>query len=110
MTPRRLKVDLGLYALDGGNGIGYRMEVRFFWPGFSRSLLTWLLAGSLCLVATLVRAELWSTAYYAAWTQGAMPASNVDFTAVSHVIHFSAVPNPNGSLDTSINVLTPANS
>src|SRR6266496_3280017 len=57
-----------------------------------------------------VRADLWSTAYYAGLMQGTMPASNVDFTAVSHVIHFAVVPNSNGSLNSSINGLTSANS
>lgn len=39
-----------------------------------------------------------------------MPASNIDFTAVSHVIHFSVVPNSNGSLNSSANSLTIGNS
>jgi len=37
-----------------------------------------------------------------------MPASNIDFTALTHVIHFSLIPNSNGSLDTSANGITPA--
>jgi chitinase len=36
-----------------------------------------------------------------------MPASAIDFTAVTHVIHFSVVPLSNGSLDASSNTLTP---
>ena len=39
-----------------------------------------------------------------------MPASNVDYKALSHVIHFSVVPNSNGSLNSVINDLTIANS
>ena len=39
-----------------------------------------------------------------------MPASAIDFTALTHIIHFSAVPNSNGSLDTSVNGLTAGNS
>ncbi|HEY6169126.1 MAG TPA: glycoside hydrolase family 18 protein [Verrucomicrobiae bacterium] len=93
-------------TLDAWNEIRYQADVRFH----SSRRAQWLLACVLCFTATLARADLWSTTYYAAWLQGTMPASNVDFTAISHVIHFSAVPNANGSLDTSINVLTPANS
>jgi chitinase len=52
-------------------------------------------------------ADLWSTAYYAAWLQGAMPASNVDYSAVTHVIHFALEPNPDGSLNVSRSHITP---
>lgn len=38
-----------------------------------------------------------------------MPASTVDFTALSHIIHFSLVPNPNGTLNSSANGITGAN-
>ena len=39
-----------------------------------------------------------------------MSASNIDFTVVTHVIHFSLVPNSDGTLNSSANVVTPANS
>lgn len=39
-----------------------------------------------------------------------MPASAIDFTALTHIIHFSAVPNSNGTLDSSVNGLTAGNS
>ena len=39
-----------------------------------------------------------------------MSASNIDFTVVSHVIHFSVVPNSDGAINSSINGVTPANS
>ncbi len=39
-----------------------------------------------------------------------MPASNIDFTALSHIIHFSVVPNSNGTLNSSSNSITLANS
>ncbi len=55
-------------------------------------------------------AALWNTAYYPGWTQTAMPATNIDFSALTHVIHFALLPNSNGTLDSSINVVTPANS
>ena len=37
-----------------------------------------------------------------------MPASNIDFSVITQVIHFSVLPNPDGSLDTTGNSLTPA--
>ena len=39
-----------------------------------------------------------------------MPASAIDFTAVTHVIHFAATPMPNGALNTNANGLTLAKS
>lgn len=39
-----------------------------------------------------------------------MPASAIDYSAVTHVIHFSVVPNPDGTLNTSDNDITAANS
>jgi chitinase len=53
---------------------------------------------------------MWSTGYYPGWEQGGMPASEIDFTALSHVIHFSLVPNTDGTLDSSANSITTANS
>lgn len=39
-----------------------------------------------------------------------MPASNIDFTALTHIIHFSVIPNTDGTLNSSANSITPANS
>ena len=39
-----------------------------------------------------------------------MPASNIDFTTLTHVIHFSVMPNSNGSLNNNANGITTANS
>lgn len=55
------------------------------------------------------RADVWVTAYYAGWMQNYLAASNVDFSAVSHIIHFALVPNPDGTLDAESNVVTPPN-
>ena len=57
----------------------------------------------------------WVSAYYAGWNQGqandgALPAQNIDYGALTHVIHFSLVPNSNGTLDYSSNSITQANS
>ncbi len=58
----------------------------------------------------IARADLWCAGYYPGWEQGAMPASNVDFTLLTHVIHFSLIPNSNGSLNTSANGISVPNS
>src|SRR5580698_6318549 len=50
------------------------------------------LAGGLCLFATVTRADLWCTAYYPGYEQGGMAASNIDFSVVTHVVHFSVLP------------------
>lgn len=39
-----------------------------------------------------------------------MPASNIDFAALTHVIHFSLVPNANGTLNSSGNGISSGNS
>ena len=39
-----------------------------------------------------------------------MPASKIDFTALTHIIHFSVVPNANGTLNSSANGVTIGNS
>ncbi|HOX58265.1 MAG TPA: glycoside hydrolase family 18 protein [Candidatus Paceibacterota bacterium] len=68
------------------------------------------LAASLCFLLPPAWAGVWTTGYYPAYRQAAMPASQVDFSALTHVIHFSIAPNSDGSIDTSINSMTPARS
>src|SRR5258706_6163201 len=77
---------------------------------FHRGKLRALVIAGACCVSFLARAEIWSTAYYPGWEQVSMPADQIDFDAVSHVIHFALVPNSNGSLNSSANGVTPANS
>lgn len=67
-------------------------------------------AAAIVILATSVHADLWSTAYYAGWMQSQVSASHIDFGAVTHVIHFSVVPNNNGSLNSTVHSLSPANS
>ena len=62
------------------------------------------------MIVTEARAGLWSSAYYAGWMQDYLPAQQVDFTAMTHVIHFSVVPRSNGGLDNDVNGVTLANS
>jgi chitinase len=75
----------------------------------SRRMLVFVAAG-LCLFPLLSRADLWCTAYYPGWEQGTMPASSIDFGAVTHIIHFSLVPNSDATFNSSANGVTPANS
>jgi chitinase len=68
----------------------------------------WVMLLAIGCLASIGRADLWVTAYYAGWNQNYLTPANVDFGAVSHVIHFSVVPNSNGLLNTNVNGLTPA--
>ena len=68
------------------------------------------LSGAVCLFSFAARADLWRTAYYPGWEQSSMPASNIDFTALTHIIHFSVIPNTDGTLNSSDNGVTTANS
>src|SRR6266404_3556756 len=57
----------------------------------------------------------WVTGYYAGWSQGGydngvLPAEGIDYSALTHIIHFSLVPNADASLDTNSNSLRQLNS
>jgi chitinase len=54
------------------------------------------------------RADLWVTGYYAGWNQSYLPPSKIDFSALTHVIHFSLVPKSDGTLNTNVNGLSPS--
>lgn len=67
------------------------------------------------LAVPLRAADLWVTAYYAGWMQGNewsyhLRPGDIDFGAVTHVIHFSLNPNPDGTLNSEGNGLTTENS
>ena len=55
-------------------------------------------------------AATWVTGYFPGWEQASMPASNIDFLTITHVIHFSVVPNADGTLDSNANIVTVGNS
>jgi chitinase len=61
-----------------------------------------------CLFYSAAQAGPWVTGYFPGWEQDAMAASNIDFTTISHVIHFSLTPQFDGSLDIGANGLSPA--
>ena len=69
-----------------------------------------LLLGAFHLSSFSAVADIWCAAYYPGYEQAYMPASNIDFAVVSHVIHFSLVPNSDGSLNSNANSITLLNS
>src|ERR1700704_329520 len=77
---------------------------------FYRKWIVLFLLVTPSLLALVSRADVWCTAYYPGWEQAGMPASNIDFTVVTHLIHFAVVPNSNGSLNSSANGVTTPNS
>jgi chitinase len=73
-------------------------------------LMALLLIGGLGAAASGPAADFWTTGYYPGYEQAAMPATNIDFTTLTHIIHFSVVPNSDGTLDSSANDISAANS
>lgn len=49
---------------------------------------------------------IWVSGYYPGWTQSRLKPSDIDFSAITHLMHFSVIPKSDGSLDTSANGLT----
>jgi chitinase len=104
---------LRLWNDGAGNGairkrfatVTANLELRMFFRRLSA-----LIALELCLCHSSAWGDLWCTAYYPGWEQSVMPASSIDFTAVTHIIHFSVVPNSDGSLNSSVNSITSPNS
>lgn len=73
-------------------------------PGLARRI-AWVVCFGYC---SLAWCGLWSTGYYPGYRQSYYAPSNIDFTALSHVIHFAVAPNPDGTLNTTVHGLTPA--
>lgn len=76
--------------------------------GGFRSLLVLAFVWLLLALATPMRADLRVTAYYPGYRQSYLPPSSIDFSAVTHLIHFSVMPKADGTLNTSANGLTPS--
>jgi chitinase len=85
----------GLIAMDGP------ASSNRFASGLTCFVLLWL-------SATSARADLWVSGYYAGWNQAYLQPTNIDFGALTHIIHFALVPVADGTLDTNSNVMTPA--
>ena len=75
---------------------------------FSLKCTSWTLFSIfvLSLITTSAKADLWRSGYYPGYAS-AMPASEIDFSALTHVVHFSVFPNGDGTLNTNINNITP---
>jgi len=74
---------------------------------------TWfrlLLTAALGALASVAGAAPWVTGYYPGWEQSSLPATNLDFSTLTQVIHFSVVPQADGGLDTGANFISPAGS
>jgi chitinase len=56
-----------------------------------------------------LRAAPWVTGYLPGWEQSQMAATNIDFSTITHLIHFSLVPQSNGSVNSSENGLSAIN-
>lgn len=64
---------------------------------------------------TFAQPNIWATAYYAGWKQGwvnngHLPAEEIDYSAVTHISHFSLVPKADGTLDAEVNSIRELNS
>jgi len=57
-------------------------------------------------LAPCSQADLRITAYYPGYKQGTMPASEIDFSVITHLLHFSVVPNGDGTLNSGANGIT----
>ncbi len=70
----------------------------------------WLLLafGSVLPGLSISAAGLWTTAYYPGYRQTYLPPSAIDFNALTHIIHFSVLPNVDGTLNSSANGITPS--
>ena len=53
--------------------------------------------------------EIWVAGYYPSWRQSRLAPQDIDFGAVTHLMHFGVVPRPDGTLDAAVNLMTPAN-
>jgi chitinase len=60
------------------------------------------------------QSDIWVSAYYAGWLQGYnntgyLRAEDIDYSAVTHIMHFALVPRSDGTLDDQSNGVTSAN-
>ena len=51
----------------------------------------------------------WVSTYYAGWNQDILPPSAIDYTAMTHIIHFAVMVNSDGSIDSTGNSTDRAN-
>ena len=83
-------------------------------PMLSRLILWTCIVTLAMTVAMRAQSSPWATAYYAGWQQGYnnsgyMPAQSVDYSAVTHIVHFALVPKSDGTLDDASNSVSAYN-
>lgn len=76
--------------------------------------MNWSRALALLLLAPLAgagsaRAGMWVVGYYPGWRQGRLKPQEIDFGALTQLVHFGVVPRPDGTLDAAVNMMTPEN-
>ncbi len=75
-----------------------------------------ILAVSVMGISNAYANNMWVTAYYGAWMQGGpgwtghMTADKVDYSTVTHIIHFVIVPKHDATIDYTTSSVTPENS
>ncbi|HEX4047739.1 MAG TPA: glycoside hydrolase family 18 protein [Elusimicrobiota bacterium] len=73
---------------------------------WARALALFLLAP---LAVTAGAEGIWVTGYYTGWRQGRLKPREIDFGAVTQLVHFGVVPRADGTLDAAVNMMTPDN-
>jgi chitinase len=95
-------------VLDGRSGNDYSRQMK----NRNRhcfSMMRWVLLALLtCLLSGIARADVWITGYYPGYQASSMAPSNIDFTTITHVIHFSLIPGTDGTIDSNANNLSAA--
>lgn len=87
------------------------MRTRSFFKLFAIMFAFAIVFGANALQA---QSKIWATAYYAGWMQGYnntgyLPAQKVDYSAMTHIVHFALVPRSDGTLDDQANSVTAFN-
>jgi chitinase len=60
--------------------------------------------------AVSASADIWISAYYTGWSLDRMPPDKIDFSAITHLFHFSVLPNNDGTLNDTAHKVTEINS
>ena len=85
-------------------------------PRFTAILASAALAGAAVPhIAHAAEPSPWVTAYYPVWVQaGGMSPDKIDFSAITHLVHFSITPRADGTIEDTVhgtaNAITPAQS
>jgi chitinase len=107
-----------MQRMESGTGCGRARPEFCEALNVSHPSSRWLIASALALGAILSSASgaeaavRWVTGYYASYSESSanMPPSGVDYTALTHVIHWPVVPLSDGTLDLNNFGLTEAQS